>query len=97
MHDEVNDIKDFDIVALQYQKLLNLFLHFSMNGKAINILQLRHFCLPFPERTKYFHKMLDYMNHNVGFFSKLMTLCRANNQNGTEEMFLSNEDYQIID
>ena len=97
MHDEVHDIKDFDIATVQHQQLLNLLLHFSMYEEAIDVLRLSHFCLPVPERTKYFHEMLDYGSHNAIFFSKLLTLCKTNNQDEAEGKFLSYEDYHIID
>lgn len=97
MHNEVHDIKDLDIATIQHQQLLDLLLYFSMYEEAIDVLRLSHFCLQVPERTKYFHKMLDHGNHNTIFFSKLLALCKTYNEDKEGEKFLSNEDYHIID
>lgn len=97
MHNEVQDIKDFDIATIQHQQLLDLLLYFSLYEEAIDVLRLSHFCLPVPERTYYFRKMLDHGNHNTVFFSKLLTLCTTYNQDKEGKKFLSHEDYHIID
>lgn len=98
MHETSNDINDFDIATLQHKQFLNILLYFGMYEETIDILRLSHFCLSSEERTHYFKKMLNYSNQNTIFFSKLLNLCKDNNNTEkVEKSYLSHEDYQIID